>query len=139
MGRPRGRPIGTKYPTGIANVIWLAVELERGGKPRWVNKASIAVAKVIAKKVIGWRMSRERIRHLHCEVENRRERDPHFAACCDAWLEETRAIYVPLRRRGLVPVLVPLKMRGLYGDRYAYAILYDLYGPKKINSSSRII
>lgn len=113
---PRGRPKGTKYPNGIGNAIWQAVQIKRADGRHHVNRASELVAKDIAKHLPTWKMSGERIRHIYAAVEKRRASEPEFEKWTSENLGETRKGLEALATRKFV--LLPYKLKALQGDAY---------------------
>lgn len=117
----RGRPKGTTYSPGIADAIWIVVEIKRDGQRHPVNRAADLVAKEIGKRYRS--LSGERIRHLHAEVEKRRAADPQFEASTSEALAEIRRQVAEITNAGRQCDVLPLKMVGTQGDTYAVAIL----------------
>ena len=118
---PRGRPKGTKYAPGIADAIWVVVEIKRDGGRHPVNRASALVAKDIDKRYHS--LSTERIRHLHAEVEKRRLADPQFEKDTSAFLAHIREQISEHSKAGRQCDVLPLKIAGAKGDTYAVAVL----------------
>jgi hypothetical protein len=118
---PRGRPKGTKYSPGIADAMWVVVEIKRDSGRHPVNRAAALVAKDIGKRYPT--LSGERIRHLHAEVEKRREADPQFEASTSEALAEIRRQVAEITASGRQCDVLPLKLPGTKGDTYAVAIL----------------
>ena len=112
---PRGRPKGTTHPKGIANAVWqcVIVKCDNGRHP--VNRASALVAKDIAKLFPEWNLSGERVRHLYMEVENRRSRDPKFAAFSSKALSTTQWQLSSLKESGEY-IVVPVREMDLVTD-----------------------
>src|SRR5262249_1989757 len=118
---PRGRPKGTKNPPGIADAMWVVVEIKRDGGRHPVNRAAALVAKDIGKRYPT--LSGERIRHLHKEVKKRRASDPEFEKETSAALAHVREQLSILTKDGRQCHVLPLKMPGAKGDTYAVAVL----------------